>query len=125
MVPGCVWRPVTSIDWRRVDLVIEGSILLLPRDVPCKGGATARARGANLLMSPVRGLRGHRGSLPLNPTRASAPLGEGTTRRGRWNGRFLLNLIGITAELSHRGVLATHHLELSSAEELCTKFVSE
>jgi hypothetical protein len=111
-----------SIGRRRVDLIVEGSILLLAREVPRRGGATMRAGGANLLTSPVRGLREHGRSLPLNPTRASTPLGEGTTRRRRWNRRFLLNLIGITVELNHRWVPVTHHLELSSAEEMCTKF---
>jgi hypothetical protein len=101
-----------SIGRQRVDLVAEGSILLLAREVPYRGGATARAGGANLLTSPTRGLRGHGRSLSLNPTRASAPLGEGTTRQRRWNRTLLLNLIGSIAELYHKWVPTMHHLEL-------------
>jgi hypothetical protein len=65
----------------------------------------------------MSGLRGHGRSLPLNPTKASVLLGEGTTRRRRRNRRFLLNLIGITDELHHRWVHTTHHLEL----EICQR----
>jgi hypothetical protein len=101
-----------SIGRWRVDLIVKGSIFLLAGEVPCRGAATARAGGANLLTSPARGLRGHGRSLPLNPTRASAPLGEGTTRQRRVNRRFLQNLIGITTELHHRWVPTTHNHDL-------------
>jgi hypothetical protein len=101
-----------SIEQRRVDLIVEGSIFLLTGEVSCRGAVAVRAGGANLLTFPASGLRGHGRSLPLNPTRASAPLGEGTMRQRRWNWRFLLNLIEITAKLHHRWVPMTHHLEL-------------
>jgi hypothetical protein len=61
--------------------------------------------------SPLRGLRGPGGPLLLNPPRALAPLGEGTTRwRGR-NWRFLLNLLFIAVEVNHKGIPTTKHLE--------------
>jgi hypothetical protein len=104
----------TSIGRWRVDLIVKGSIFLLAGEVPCRGAATVRAGGANLLTSPARGLRGHGRSLSLNRTIASAPLREGTTRQRRVNRRFLLNLIRITAELHHRWVPTMHHHDLET-----------
>jgi hypothetical protein len=48
----------------------------------------------------------------LSPsTRPEAPLAEGTTRWRRWNRRFLLNLVRVSAELHHGGVPTSNYLE--------------
>jgi hypothetical protein len=101
---------VESVRRRKIDYVVERSILLLARSVSCGGGAVARTSGANLLAPPASRLRGHRGSLSFHPARAASSLREGTTRRRRGNRWFLLDLVIVAAELHHRRVAATHHL---------------
>jgi hypothetical protein len=100
-----------SVGRWRIDLVVETSILLLARSISYGGGASAGAGGTNLSMPPARGLWGHRGSLPFQPTKTSSSLGERATRRRRRNGSFLLNFIGGTTELDHGGIATTHHLD--------------
>jgi hypothetical protein len=76
---------VECIRRRKIDEVVECSILLLARSISRGGGATMRTSGANLLVPPASRLRGHRGSFSFHPTRAASSLREGTTRRRRGN----------------------------------------
>jgi hypothetical protein len=101
---------VECIRRRKIDEVVECSILLLARSISRGGSAATRTIVANFLAPPVSRLRGHRGSLSFHPTRAASSLREGTTRRRRGNRRFLLNLIRVAAELYHGWVAATHHV---------------
>jgi hypothetical protein len=99
-----------SVGRWRFDLVVERSILLLQWRVSSGGGALARTSGANLSTPLARRLRGHRGSLPFQTAKALSSLGERTTRRRRRNRRFLLDFVGVTAELHHQRIAVTHHL---------------
>jgi hypothetical protein len=101
---------VECIKHRKINEVVECPILLLARSISREGSVATRTSGANLLAPPASWLRGHRGTLSFHPTRAASSLREGTTRRRRWNRRFLLNLIRVAAELNHGWVAATHHV---------------
>jgi hypothetical protein len=116
---------VEGVRRRKIDKVVECSILLLARSVSRGGGATTRTIGANLLAPLASRLRGHRGSLSFHPTRAASSLREGTTRRRRGNRWFLLNLVRVATELYHRWVAATHHVWRGFGKFDRLKWVSE
>jgi hypothetical protein len=101
---------VECIRRRKINEVVECPILLLARSISRGGSAATRTSGANFLAPPASWLWGHRGTLFFHPTRVMSSLREGTTRRGRWSQRFLLNLIRVAAELNHGWVAVTHHV---------------